>query len=104
MFVFCSVPVFCSFSFHWGYWSGPGILTNKVHSYFTSIYSVGSLVLIFIHTVPVTFVDYYKADYPVVSPATVPEDYQFYFVFLRENLFDSSTSDVREGSCVGRDL
>ena len=51
-----------------------------------------------------TFVDYYKADYPVVSPATVPEDYQFYFVFLRENLFDASTSDVREGSCVGRDL
>jgi len=47
------------------------------------------------HTVPVTFVDYYKADYPVVSPATVPEDYQFYFVFLRENLFDDNSENVR---------
>jgi len=43
----------------------------------------------------VTFVDYYKADYPVVSPATVPEDYQFYFVFLRENLFDDNSENVR---------
>ena len=42
-----------------------------------------------------TFVDYYKADYPVVSPAMVPEDYQFYFVFLRENLFDDNSVDVR---------
>jgi len=44
----------------------------------------------------VTFVDYYKTDYPVVFPATVPEDYQFYFVFLRENLFDGNSVDVRK--------
>ena len=51
-----------------------------------------------------TFVDYYKADYPVVSPATLTEHYQFYFVFLRENLFDTSTSssDVSGRACVGR--
>ena len=48
------------------------------------------------HTVPVTFVDYYRADYPVTPPATLPEHYQFYFVFLRENLFDDSSSDVRD--------
>ena len=49
-----------------------------------------------LHTVPVTFVDYYRADYPVTPPATLPEHYQFYFVFLRENLFDDSSSDVRD--------
>ena len=43
-----------------------------------------------------TFVDYYRADYPVTPPATLPEHYQFYFVFLRENLFDDSSSDVRD--------
>ena len=43
-----------------------------------------------------TFVDYFKADYPVTPPATLPEHYQFYFVFLRENLFDNSQAvDVR---------
>ena len=43
-----------------------------------------------------TFVDYYRADYPVTPPATLPEHYQFYFVFLRENLFDSTQAvDVR---------
>ena len=52
--------------------------------------------IIVLHTVPVTFVDYYRADYPVTPPATLPEHYQFYFVFLRENLFGSSqTVDVR---------
>ena len=51
---------------------------------------------ILLHTVPVTFVDYFKADYPVTPPATLPEHYQFYFVFLRENLFDDSSSDVRD--------
>ena len=45
-----------------------------------------------LYTVPVTFVDYYRADYPV----TPPEHYKFYFVFLRENLFDDSSSDVRD--------
>ena len=54
-----------------------------------------------------TFVDYYKADYPVVRPATVPEDYQFYFVFLRENLFDVNSESVdvrrrREGVGFGK--
>ncbi len=39
---------------------------------------------------PVTFVDYYRADYA----STQPFDYQFYFVFLRENLFDVSGSSV----------
>ena len=48
------------------------------------------------HTVPVTFVDYYRADYPVTPPATLPEHYRFYFVFLRENLLDDSSSDVRD--------
>ena len=52
--------------------------------------------LYLLHTVPVTFVDYYRADYPVTRPATLPEHYQFYFVFLRENLFDDSSSDVRD--------
>ena len=52
---------------------------------------VGStfICLFLLHTVPVTFVDYFRADYPV-TPPTIPERYQFYFVFLRENLFDSS--------------
>lgn len=44
--------------------------------------------------VPVDFVDYYRADFPVVSPATQSSDYQFYFVFLREELFDASSFDV----------
>ena len=53
--------------------------------------------IIVLHTVPVTFVDYYRADYPVTAPATLPEHYQFYFVFLRENLFGTSqTVDVRK--------
>ncbi len=42
---------------------------------------------------PVTFVDYYRADYipPTVEALSVsggtprPEDYHFYFVFIREN-------------------
>ncbi len=44
---------------------------------------------------PVTFVDYYRADYlpPTVEVLSVsgsggtprPEDYHFYFVFIREN-------------------
>ena len=42
-------------------------------------------------TVPVTFVDYYRADYAAVLPATSASDYQFYYVFLRENLFDDSS-------------
>lgn len=44
--------------------------------------------------VPVDFVDYYRADFPMVSPATQSSDYQFYFVFLREELFDASSFDV----------
>ena len=52
---------------------------------------------IVLHTVPVTFVDYYRANYPVTAPATLREHYQFYFVFLRENLFGTSqTVDVRK--------
>jgi len=68
-----------------------------VHVFLVVVHDLHSstFVLILIHTVPVTFVDYYKADYPVVSPATVPGDYQFYFVFLRENLFDGNSVDVR---------
>ena len=42
--------------------------------------------------VPVTFVDYYRADYRPVSPATLPEHYQFYFVFLRESLSNADVS------------
>ena len=38
---------------------------------------------------PVTFVGSYRADYTPVAPASVPSDYQFWFVFLRENFFDS---------------
>lgn len=37
------------------------------------------------HTVPVTLVDYYRADYPT-SPPENNFLYQFYFVFLREVL------------------
>ncbi len=47
------------------------------------------------HTAPVTFVDYYRADYiPPTEAALIvskgggiprPEDYHFYFVFIREN-------------------
>ena len=48
-----------------------------------------------------TFVDYYKADYDHMrSMAMVaqrqPEDFKFYFVFLRENLFDDNSVDVRK--------
>ena len=34
---------------------------------------------------PVTFVGSYRADYSPVPPASVASDYQFWFVFLREN-------------------
>ena len=38
---------------------------------------------------PVTFVGSYRADYSPVPPANMPSDYQFWFVFLRENFFNS---------------
>ena len=37
----------------------------------------------------VTFVGTYRADYAVTAPATTAYDYQFWFVFLRENLVSS---------------
>lgn len=39
-------------------------------------------------TVPGTLVNYYRANYPPIGPATNDFDYQFYFVFLRESLVD----------------
>ena len=39
---------------------------------------------------PVTFVGSYRADYSPVPPASAASDYQFWFIFLREN----SNSDV----------
>ena len=38
---------------------------------------------------PVTFVGSYRADYAVTFPAITASDYQFWFVFLRENLVSS---------------
>ena len=38
-------------------------------------------------TDPVTFVDYYKADYEPRPGSANPDEYKFYFVFLRENIF-----------------
>ena len=37
-----------------------------------------------------TFVDYYRGDYDVIFPASLTEEYQFYFVFFRENLVGSN--------------
>ena len=37
-----------------------------------------------------TFVDFYRGDYDVIFPASLTEEYQFYFVFFRENLVGSN--------------
>ena len=39
------------------------------------------------HPDPVTFVDFVKMDYTPVPPADDAEDYELYFLFLREQLF-----------------
>ena len=38
---------------------------------------------------PVTFVGVHKMDYPVTSPAKLPNDYHFWFVFVRENSLEN---------------
>ena len=46
-------------------------------------------------TDPVTFVDYYKADYEPRAGSMNPDEYKFYFVFLQENiLVQNNVPDV----------
>ena len=47
----------------------------------------------YVHTVPVTFVDYFKLDY-VPDDGGNEYDYQFYFGFIRENSAATSSDGV----------
>ena len=38
---------------------------------------------------PVTFVGVHKMDYPVTGPAKLPNNYHFWFVFVRENSLEN---------------